>query len=257
MAYPTTILANSDPVGTSNLSSPDHAAQHTTVNDDLTQVENKLGLGSGSASVNALLIGSGAGTSAWGTTWNNANLGTPNITGGTSTTQIINNPTIGTPNITGGTTTGVTSNSPTIGTPTVTGGTYNNGVFGSPSITGGTAIGYQSTYHTFGSAALSPGTSTTGTLNLGTATRFLINMPASAGSVTLVVSNVSSNQPFIVEILQGAAGAGTINWFSTVSWLNNGTTAPSQGTTAGRKNTYGFIATGAAAFDGYVVGKGE
>lgn len=222
MSYPTTILANTDPVGTSLLAVIDHAAQHSTVNDDLTQVENKLGLGAGSASANTLLVGSGAGSAVWGTTWNNGNLGTPTLTGGTSTGLLSNNPTLG-----------------------------------SPSITGGTQLGYQSTYLTLGSVALSPGTSTTGTLVLNTASRFLINMPSSAGSVTLAVSNASPNQPFIVEVLQGAAGAGTINWFSTINWLNSGTSAPAQGTTAGRKNTYGFITTSSSTYDGYIVGKGE
>lgn len=217
MAYPTTILANTDPSGTSLLTSPDHASLHTTVNDDLTAVENKLGLGAGSAAANQALIGSGAGTSAWTGTWNAA----------------------------------------TFGTPTITGGTANNQVLGTPNLTGGTLVAYQSTYHTLGSAAISPGTSTVGTLNLGTATRFLVNMPNAAGSVDLAVSNVSANQPFLVEILQGTAGAGTVNWFSTITWLNGGTAPPTQGTTASRKATYGFIATGAATFDGYLVGKGE
>jgi hypothetical protein len=204
MTYATTILANSDPAGTSLLTSPDHAAQHSTVNDDLTQVELKIGLGAGSpTTANMLLVATGNGTSVWGGTVNNATFGTPTI--------------------------------------------------GTPSITGGTIVGYQSTYHTLGSAASSPGAATTGTLNLQSASRFLVNMPNAAGQVTLAVSNVTANQPFLVEILQAASGLGTINWFSTIRWAGN--SVPTQTLTANRKDSFGFIATGSGTYDGFIVGQ--
>lgn len=224
MAFPSTILGNTNPAGTSLLTSPDHAAQHSTVNSDLTAVEQKLGLGAGTpTTTNKLLVATGNGTAVWGGTVNALTLGTP---------------VIGTPAITGGTSTNTVINSGTLGTPSVTGGTLT-----APLIV----------TRTIGSAAYSGTVSGTTTLNLANATRHLVNMPNSAGAVTLALSNVSANQPFIVEILQGTAGLGTITWFSTIRWA--GSAAPSQTLTASRKDTFGFMPTGTATFDGYIVGQ--
>jgi hypothetical protein len=112
MAYPTDITSFSNPQGTTNLATDDHALQHRTAGSAIVALENKVGIGSGSAALNQILVGSGAGTAAWGTAWNNANLGTPAITGGTANNQIL-----GTPAITGG-----TANAFNLGTPTITGG---------------------------------------------------------------------------------------------------------------------------------------
>lgn len=219
MAFPSTLLANTNPSGTSLLTSPDHASQHSTVNSDLTAVEQKLGLGAGTpTTTNKILVATGNGTAVWGGTVNALTLGTP-----------------------------------VIGTPAITGGSMNNAVVGTPSITGGTQTAMLSVTRTIGSAVY-PGTvSTTITLNLALATRHLVNMPNSAGSVTLALSNVSANQPFLVEILQGTAGLGTVNFFSTIRWA--GSAAPTQTLTASRKDTFGFMPTGTATFDGYIVGQ--
>lgn len=249
MAYPSTILNNTNPTGSDLLTSPDHASLHSTINTDVTALEQKLGLGAGTPTANKILYGVGNGTSSWSaagtgvtfvnSTFNNGTLGTALIVGGT-----INNALLGTAALNGGVGTSVT----------FTTSTFNNGTLGTVAQVGGTTTAVHSVTRTIGSAVY-PGTvNTTITLNLAAATRHLITMPNSAGSVTLAVSNVTANQPFLVEVLQGTAGNGTVNWFSTVSWLNNGTAAPTQGTTASRKATYGFIATGAAAFDGYLVG---
>lgn len=93
MAYPSTILANTDPAGTSLLTSPSHSAQHTTVNDDLTAVETKIGLGAGTpTAANMLLVATGNGTSVWGGTVNSATFGTPSITGGTVNSATLTSP---------------------------------------------------------------------------------------------------------------------------------------------------------------------
>jgi len=220
MAYPSTLLANTNPAGTSLLTSPDHASQHSTVNSDLTAVEQKLGLGAGTpTTTNKLLVATGNGTAVWGGTVNALTLGTP-----------------------------------VIGTPAITGGSMNNSTIGTPAITGGTQTAVLSVTRTIGSASYSGTASGTTTLNLSTATRHLVNMPNSAGAVTLALTGVSANQPFLVEVLQGTAGNGTITWFSTISWLNSGTSAPTQGTTPSRKSTYGFMPTSANTFDGYLLG---
>lgn len=232
MAYPSTILSNTNPSGSDLLTSPDHAALHSTVNSDLTAVETKMGLGAGTpTTTNQLLVASGNGTSVWTGTVNNLVLGTPSITGGTVANALV-------------------------GTSQITGGTVNNAVVGSPAITGGTSTAMHVVTRTIGSAAYSGTVGGTTTLNLANATRHLVNMGNTAGAVTLALSNVTANQPFLVEALRGTAGNGTITWFSGITWLNNGTSAPTQGTTASRKDTFGFMPTSGTTFDGYVVGLG-
>lgn len=104
-----------------------------------------------------------------------------------------------------------------------------------------------------GSAVYSGTAAGTTNLDLSAAKRHLINMPNSAGSLTIGVTNVTENMPFVVEILQGTAGLGTVGWFSTIKWV--GGAAPTLTTTASKKDTFGFITTGTATFDGYVVGQ--
>ena len=80
MSYPSSIDAPDTTMqGTSLVSSPDHSLSHRAVGSAITAIENKLGLASGSAAANQILVGSGAGTSVWGTVWNGATLGTPSI----------------------------------------------------------------------------------------------------------------------------------------------------------------------------------
>ena len=117
MAFPSSIDSFTAPSGTSTLVSPDHANLHATAGSAITSIETKLGLGVGSASANQVLVGSGAGTSAWGSVVNNLNLGTPAITGGT-----YNTPVIGTMNATGGTINTAVFNGGTSGTLVNTGG---------------------------------------------------------------------------------------------------------------------------------------
>lgn len=220
MAYPTTQDSFTAPAGTSLLTSPDHASLHATAGSAIVALEQKVGLGAGTpTATNKLLVASGNGTAVWGGTVNALTLGTP-----------------------------------VIGTPAITGGSMNNATVGTPAITGGTQTAVLSVTRTIGSAVYSGTVSGTTTLNLSTATRHLVNMPNSAGAVTLAVSNVSANQPFLVEVVQGTAGNGTITWFSTISWLNSGTSAPTQGTTPSRKSTYGFMPTSTNTFDGYLLG---
>lgn len=108
--YPTTIDAFNNPAGTTQLSDPSylHNQQHGDANDAIEGLEAKVGVGAGTPKANYALIGSGNGTSVWGTAWNNANLGTPAITAGTITNMQL------------------------IGTSQITGGTHNTGVFGTP-----------------------------------------------------------------------------------------------------------------------------
>ena len=96
MSYPTDLQTlDTSMVGTSVLSSPDHALAHREGGSIANNLQIKLGVGAGSPVVDKALIGSGNGTSGWAQTWNNATLGTPTIgspalTGGTLTGNILN-----------------------------------------------------------------------------------------------------------------------------------------------------------------------
>lgn len=123
MAYPSSLDSFTDPAGTSLLTSPDHAALHTSINGAVESLESKLGLAAGSPTANKALIGSGNGTSGWTTTWNSAVLGTPTITAGIWTSGSINSAIVGTPTVTGGTINLAVLGSPTLQSPSITGGT--------------------------------------------------------------------------------------------------------------------------------------
>lgn len=100
MAYPSSIDTDTPSAGTTLLSADDHSNRHNVIGSAVVALENKVGLGAGSAAAGNILVGSGSGTSVWSQTWNSGSLGTP-----------------------------------TIGTPAITGGTINNTVLGTPSIT--------------------------------------------------------------------------------------------------------------------------
>ena len=242
VAYPSSLDTFGTPAGTSTLSNPDHALEHRTLGSAVGTLEQVLGTTGGTAVLKNFSAGKFAVYDNGGTL-NNAIVGTPRITGGTASSFLM-----GTSRMQGGTVANAI-----VGTSTVQGGTVANAVVGTSSIVGGTAQAYQSKTHTLGSVAVSGTVSTTQNFDLSAASRFLLNMPNSAGSITLTVSNVTANQPFLIEIMQGTAGLGTINWFSTIRWA--GSAAPTQTLTGSRKDTFGFIATGTNTFDGYIVGQ--
>ncbi len=230
--YPAVKQTFTDPSGTSPLATgPDHASLHTDNNDTLEAIQDTVGTTAGTNVLKSFAAGE------FPVRANSSNV-LQQVIQGTA-----NNSTLGTPTITGG----------TLISPLLTGGTANSQIIGTPVITGGTLTLPQIKTNTMGSASYTGTVSTTQTLDLSVASRHLVNLANSAGSVTLAVSNVSINQPFLVEVLQGTAGLGTINWFSTIRWAGSAT--PTQTLTASRKDTFGFIATGAATFDGYIIGQ--
>jgi hypothetical protein len=113
--YPAVIDSYTPVAGTTLLSSADHANQHNIAGSAIVALENKVGLNSGSAAANQILVGASAGSSSWGSVWNLAQLGTP---------------TIGTPTITGGTIQSAAAIGGTLST--VTGGTANSVTLGTP-----------------------------------------------------------------------------------------------------------------------------
>jgi len=92
------------------------------------------------------------------------------------------------------------------------------------------------------------------TLDMSVANTHTVTL-ASATGTTLVASNVSVGQPFLVRTLQPAGGSATVNWFtgSTVKWA--GGSAPTLTATADKADMFGFLCTSASNYDGVIVGQ--
>jgi hypothetical protein len=73
-------------------------------------------------------------------------------------------------------------------------------------------------------------------------------------SETFTQSNFTAGQFFIIEVTQGSGTSYTVTWFSGVTWVTSGATAPVQTTTTNGITTYGFRCTGTNTFLGYLVG---
>ena len=96
----------------------------------------------------------------------------------------------------------------------------------------------------------SPAGGATATLDLSLSNDHRITMPA--GNITIALSNVTAGEKFIISILQDGVGSRTVTWFTTISWA--GGSAPTLTTTLNKTDVFGFIATSASTFQGFVVG---
>lgn len=92
---------------------------------------------------------------------------------------------------------------------------------------------------------------TTPTLDLSTARIFNGTL---SGNTTFAVSNVPIGRVFIVEVKQGAGTAYTNTWFSGITWVTAGATAPVQTAVSNGYTTYAFRCTAAGAYLGFLVG---
>lgn len=72
------------------------------------------------------------------------------------------------------------------------------------------------------------------------------------GNRTLALSNAATGKVFIIRLVQGS-GSQTVTWFSTIKWPNSVT--PTLSTASGKIDVFGFIATSATTFDGFVIGQ--
>ena len=99
--------------------------------------------------------------------------------------------------------------------------------------------------------AYTPAGAATATLDLSKGNHHSITMPA--GNITIALSNGTVGQKFIVEITQDAVGSRTVTWFTTIKWA--GGSAPTLTTTASKRDTFGFIQSGAATYDAFTVGQ--
>ncbi|MFH0938231.1 MAG: hypothetical protein V1899_02985 [Planctomycetota bacterium] len=73
------------------------------------------------------------------------------------------------------------------------------------------------------------------------------------GNRTLALSNVVAGMKFVLKLTQDGTGTRTVTWFTTISWA--GGSAPTLTTTINKADTFGFVATAANTFDGYVLGQ--
>lgn len=84
--------------------------------------------------------------------------------------------------------------------------------------------------------------------------KHIVSGHASGTAITFTIANAVENQPFIVSILQGGTTVSTISaWFATVRWA--GGSAPTLTATLNKRDTFGFIRTGANTYDGFVIGQ--
>lgn len=97
----------------------------------------------------------------------------------------------------------------------------------------------------------SPDADGTATLNLARVNEHRITMPA--GNIAIALQNDRGAQKFIVSITQDGVGSRTVTWFSTIRWA--GGSEPTLTTTASKRDTFAFVRTGDATYDGFVVGK--
>ncbi len=249
MAFPTTIYSQTNPSASDTLNNPSHSGQHIATNNDLVAIEQKLGLGAGTPTSGAMLYGTGNGTSSWGTAgtvpFSSLQASYPGATirshtGGTIARLIDN----------GTATSWVNMYGSNINIPSVTAdGTAPDVDFGFQAKGTGKLKDLSARFQSASTYSATPGGTVTLTLNTSNEHRITMG----AGNSTLAVSNAVDGQKFIVSITQDSVGTRTVTWFSTIRWA--GSAAPTLTTTANKRDTFGFIATGTATFDGFIVGQ--
>lgn len=166
------------------------------------------------------------------------------------------------------------------GTLVLAGGTLTLGTSKSISISNSlTLAGTDSTTITFQGTDTYVGRTTTDTLTNKTLTSPTINTPITnqgiiavsaqafdgtqkgsvftrtlAGSETFTQSGFATGRAFIARVKQGSGTSYTVTWWSGITWITPGATAPVQTTTSNGFTSYGFICTGSNTFDGYLLG---
>lgn len=89
-------------------------------------------------------------------------------------------------------------------------------------------------------------------LSSGNVQNFAFSGSSSGDSITFALSNVITNQIFLISVTQNSGGGGTVSWFSVIRWQGGGT-PPTLTASANKRDTFGFIATSPSTFDGFVV----
>lgn len=98
--------------------------------------------------------------------------------------------------------------------------------------------------------ALTPAGAGTSTCDLSLGNIFTLTMPAN--TQTLAISNATAGQCFIVNV-NNVTSQGALTWFTTIRWA--GGSAPTLTGINGKRDSFGFIVTGAGTYDGFVIGQ--
>lgn len=85
--------------------------------------------------------------------------------------------------------------------------------------------------------------------NLSTSNIFTYNL--ALATTTMVLTNPTAGQPFLIRLSQGSAGNRAV-FFDTIKWA--GGTAPTLTTTINKTDVFGFLCTASGYYDGYFVG---
>jgi hypothetical protein len=91
-----------------------------------------------------------------------------------------------------------------------------------------------------------------GSVTLDLASKNVHDVAMNAATVTIALSNVSTGQAFVINLVQDATGSRTATWFSGIKWPSG--SAPSLSTSASAVDSFGFICTGAGAYRAYFLG---
>ena len=77
---------------------------------------------------------------------------------------------------------------------------------------------------------------------------------ASGTAITFAITGDVNDMIFVISILQGAVVSTIVAWFATIRWA--GGSPPTLTAVANKRDTFGFIRTGANTYDGFVIGQG-
>lgn len=194
MAYPASIDSFGSPSGTSLLTTPDHAADHSNLGVAVINIETTTGTTSGTATLKNITVGKFA-VSDNGGTFNNGVIGTAMIRGGTIGTAII-------------------------GTSTIQGGTVNDVTIGTPTLVGGTIAVSGTTVPVQPGAALAPSVGTltdtaggTLTANAQASQIFYSALGTAAGNRTIgTPANAINGQSLTYAFKTSGSANGTLVW---------------------------------------------
>ena len=235
--FPTTIDTLTDGIADSYLNNPDHTTIHNDANDAIERIEAKVGEDASAVTTShdyklSGVTGSDKAASKTGEeTFTDKTLTSPIIASlyqDAGKTKTVTMP-AATDTLVGKATTDILTNK-TLTKPVIN-GTNPTGATYTPA-TGAQVVA----------------------LDCGTNNMHIVTGHAGGTAITFTVANVTNNQAFLVSILQGAVVSTITAWFATIRWADGIT--PTLTPVVGKRDTFGFIRTGANTYDGFIVGQG-
>ena len=96
----------------------------------------------------------------------------------------------------------------------------------------------------------SPGSGGTATLDLSKCNYKVITMPA--GNITIAISNATTGDLFVVDVVEDSVGSRTLTYFTTIKWPAAAAMSTSG---ANKTDTFGCRVTGSNTYNCYIVGQ--